>query len=289
MYSLHDITSVCPKLEPIASDERNCREEEHLRNHSDGQMNTFAAVSLDNNNTVTMTTAQLDQYKKMSSVDKRIHERTTTDNTSPYEMKSIGAIDQQVPDESYRTPGEIPDGQILNVYTAVPVYENGSHEVFYYSVSTPERGPDSPAGTRGTYGYDTVSYERIPSKQTVAPEGLSARQSSTYGTMPCDQVSPNREMQPYSMVNQEKTPRYQMNTHRGTHRALTSYEVGVEHAHSCSCTCHHPTTQATSHFPAFGLRNERPSVIMVPASWNGVMSDTTAKVNYVNINTSLAL
>lgn len=281
MYSLHDITSVCPKLEPIAVDEfSDCRKEErlYLQNQSKGRKDSFAVISPDNNNTVTMTTTQLDQYKKTSIVDTSIAERTTTNGTSPYDMKSIGTIETQVPDQAYPTDvsiGEMPEGHILNVYTAVPVYENGGHEVYYYSVGAQDRGINNQAETGGTYGYTPDSYEPIPNKQTVAPEGFSTHQSSSHATLPGDQLGPSKELQPHSMASQEKAPLYQMNMYRNTHRAMTTYEIGIQH--TCSCSCHQ-TSHVSSHIPAFGLRNERPSVIMVPASWNGSMSDATAKV-----------
>lgn len=283
MYSLHDITSVCPKLEPIAVEEvSDCRHEERLclQSQSNGHVDSYAVVSSDNNNTVTMATTQLDQYKKTSIVDTSIPERTTTNGTSPYDVKSIGTIERRVADQAYPTGvsvGEIPEGQILNVYTAVPVYENGGHEVYYYSMGTHDRGIDNQAGTGGTYGYAPDSYEPISSKQTVAPEGYATYQSSSHGTMPGGQVGAKRELQPYDMVSQEKAPLYQMNTYEDTHRAMTTYEIGNQQRHSCSCSCHQ-STHASSHIPAFGLRNERPSVIMVPASWNGPMSGANAKV-----------
>lgn len=291
MYSLHDITSVCPKLEPIGSDEGDCREEERMyhQNQSNGQIEHFAVVPPDNNNTVAMATTHLDQYKKTAIVDTSIHEKTTTNDTNPYDMKSIGAMEAQLPDQAYRAGGsavEMSDGQILNVYTAVPVYENGGHEVFYYSVGSQDRGLDNQAGTGGTYGYTSESYEGITNKQAVAPDGFPAYQSNTYGTLPSDQLGPKGELQAYSMVSQEKAPLYQMNTYRGTHRALTTYEIGIQQKHSCSCSCHQ-TTPGSSHIPAFGLRNERSSVIMVPASWNGLTSDGTAKViSLINLHLS---
>ncbi|XP_078350047.1 uncharacterized protein LOC144634873 [Oculina patagonica] len=277
MYSLHDITSVCPKLEPIAVDDvTDCRQEERLclQKQSNGHVDSFAVVPPDNNNTVTMATSQLDQYKKASFVNTSIPERTTTNGTSPYDVKSIGTIEAQVSNQAYATGvsvGEIPEGQILNVYTAVPVYENGGHEVYYYSVGTQDRGIDNQAGTGGTYGYAPDSYESVSSKQTVVPEGYSTYQSSGYGTMLGDQMDPKRSQQPYDMVSQEKASLYQMNTYGGTHRAMTTYEIGPQPRHTCGCSCHQ-TSHGSSHIPAFGLRNERPSVIMVPASWNDSMS-----------------
>ena len=279
MYSLHDITSVCPKLEPIAVDEvSGCREEERLRlqNQSNGHMNGYSVVVPDNNNTVAMTTTQIDQQKKTSFVDTSIPERPTTNGISPYGMKSIGIIETQVPDQVYPTDvsvGEMPEGHILNVYTAVPMYENGGHEVYYYPVGTQDKGIDN----QGTYGYTPDSYEPISSKKMDAPEGFSAYQSSTFEKMPDDQVDPKRELQPYSTVSHKNAALYQINTYRGTHRALTPYEMGVQEKHTCGCSCHQ-ASQASSHIPAFDLRNERPSVIMVPSSWNDSMSHPTAKV-----------
>lgn len=283
MYSLHDITSVCPKLEPIGSDEVDCREVESMypQNHSNGQVEHYAVVSPDNNNSVAMTTTRLDQYKKTANVDTSIHEGTTTNDSNPYDMKSIGVMEAQLPEQAYRASGsaiEMSDGQILNVYTAVPVYENGGHEVYYYSVGSQDRGVDTQVGTGGTHGYPSESYEGITTKQAGASEGFPAYQSNTYGTLPSDQLGPKGEVQAYNMVSQEKAPLYQMNPYRGTHRALTTYEIGIQPKHSCSCSCHHQSTPASSHIPAFGLRNERPSVIMVPASWNGLISDVTGKV-----------
>ena len=282
MYSLHDITSVCPKLEPIGSDEVDYREESMCpQNQSNGQMEHFAVVSHDNNNSVAMTTTHLDQYKKTANVDTSVHEGTTTNDTNPYDMKSIGAMEAQLPGQAYRAGGsaiEMSDGQILNVYTAVPVYENEDHEVYYYSVGSQDKGVNTQAGTDGTYGYPSESYEGITNKQAGASEGFPAYQANTYSRLPSDQLGPKGEVQAYSMVSQEKAPLYQINPYRGTHRALTAYEVGIQPKHSCSCSCHHQTTPATSHIPAFGLRNERPSVIMVPASWNGLISDVTRKV-----------
>lgn len=284
MYSLHDITSVCPKLEPIVSDEVDCREVEIMypRNQSNGQMEHYAVVPPDNNNTVAMTTDRLAQYKKTTNVDTIIHEGTTTNDTNSYDVKSIGGMEAELPaEQAYRASGsavEMSDGQILNVYTAVPVYENGGHEVYYYSVGRQDRGVDTQVGTGGTYGYPSESYEGITNKQAVAPEGFPTYQSNTYGPLPSDQLDPKGQVQAYSMVSQEKTPLYQMNPYKGTHRALTTYEIGIQPKHSCGCSCHHQTTPALSHIPAFGLRNERPSVIMVPASWNGLISDFTGKV-----------
>lgn len=283
MYSLHDITSVCPKLEPIGSDEVDCREVESMypRNQSNGQMERYAVVPPDNNNTVAMTTDHLDQYKKTTNVDSSIHEGTTTTDTNSYDMKSIGAMEAELPEQVYRASGsavEMSDGQILNVYTAVPVYENGGHEVYYYSVARQDRGVDTQVGTGGTYGYPSESYEGMTNKQAVAPQGFPTQQSNTYGIPPSDQLGSKGEVQAYSMVSQEKSPLCQMNPYRGTHRALTTYEIGIQPKHSCNCSCHHQTTPALSHIPAFGLRNERPSVIMVPASWNGLISDVTGKV-----------
>ena len=283
MYSLHDITSVCPKLEPIGSDEVDYREDESMypQTQSNGQMEHFAVVPHDNNNTVAMSTTHLDQYKKTASVDKSIHEGTTTNDTNPYDMKSIGAMEAELPEQAYRAGGsaiEMSDGQILNVYTAVPVYENGGHEVYYYSVGSQDRGVDTQAGTGGTYCYPSESYEGIANKQAGASEGFPAYQSNAYGTLPSDQLGPKGDVQAYSMVSQEKVPHYQMNPYRDTHRALKTYEIGIQPKHSCSCSCHHQSAPASSHIPAFGLRNERPSVIMVPASWNGLISDVTGKV-----------
>lgn len=363
MYSLHDITSVCPKLEPLASEEACCREEEGLRmmNHSSGQLDTFVRVSTENNNSVVMASNQLDLYSKAPSVGISVYEGTTTNNTIAYEVKSVGTVTKTLPDEAYHantsgemsnaqikipfeiksngigneayhanTPGtmsngpikipyeiksigtiekplppeevyptsvsaEMSHGQILNVYT-VPVYENGgSHEVYYYpmGVDTQDGGlvtQPTQAGTPGAYVYDSGydSCERTRSKPVVAPapEVLPAYQSSTYGTMPREQVGPDGKLQPYSMVSQDKVPSYQTNTYWGTHRALTSFEIGAQQRHSCNCSCHH-SDPGSSHFPAFGLRNERPSVIMVPSSWNGVMYDATGKVSCCMDNTLL--
>ena len=284
MYSLHDITSVCPKLEPIGSDEVDCREEESMypQNQSNGQLEHYAVVPPDNNNSVAMTTSHLDQYKKTANVGTSIHEGTTTNDTNPYDVKSIGAMEAQLSEHAYRAGGsavEMSDGQILNVYTAVPVYENGGHEVYYYSVASQDRGVDAQVGTGGTYGYPSESYEGTMNKQAVNPEGFPTYQSNTYGTaLPSNHLGPKGEVHAYSMVSQEKAPLYQMNPYKGTHRALTTYEIGIQPKHSCSCSCHHQSSPASSHIPAFGLRNERPSVIMVPASWNGLISDVTGKV-----------
>ena len=374
MFSLHDITSVCPKLEPLASDESCCREEESLRlmNHANGQMETLVRVSAENNNGLMMESGQLDVYGKTPCVEMSVYEGITTNNTIayevksmatvvktlpadayhgnasgqmsyatvkiPYEIKSIGTIEKPIPfgskpngieksrpDEAYhsntcgqRSNGaikipyeiksigsiekpllpedsyptsvseEMPHGKILNVYT-VPVYENGgSHEVYYYPMEsdTQEGGAisqTSQAGTPVSYvydsGYDPCERTRSKPEVTPSPAGLAAYQSSTYGTIPRDQLGPDRLSPPYDVLNQDKAPGLQMNTFRGTHRALTPYEIGAQPRPSCNCSCHH-SDPGSSHFPAFGLRNERPSVIMVPATWNGeVMSDAAGKVS----------
>lgn len=374
MFSLRDITSVCPKLEPLASDESCCREEESLRlmNHANGQMDTLVRVSAENNNSLMIESSQLDVYGRTPCVGMSVYEGMTTNNaiayevksmatvvkTShgnshhanasgqmsyatvkiPYEIKSIGANEKPIPfgskpngieksrpdevhhsntcgqisngaikipyeiksigttekpllsEESYPTnvSEELPHGKILNVYT-VPVYESGgSHEVYYYPMEsdTQEGGAisqTSQAGTPFSYvydsGYDPCERTRSKPEATSSSAGLTACQSSAYGTIPLNQLGPDRLSQPYDMLSQEKAPGLQKNTFRGTHRALTSYEIGAQPRPSCNCSCHH-SDPGSSHFPAFGLRNERPSVIMVPATWNGeVMNDAAGKVS----------
>ena len=275
MYSLHDITSVCPKLEPVSDeDERN--EEENLSNHSD----TFSEEFPVNNSTILVTVSE---YKTAVNGDTSIHEGSTTNDKGPYDNTSISQTSDTPSEQTTLTntsachtavSTEMSEGQNMNVYTKFPVYESGGQEALYYPMSAAERPLHTPSGTREIYANNVDFYERVFPRQNGAPEGLPAYQSSIYGTMAYEPMPSKEEYSPYQAL------------YGGTHRALTAYEMGIPLKPCCNCPCHLPAA-ASSLVPAFGSRPQRPSVIMVPSKRNGAFWDATSKVTFISFNTRL--
>ena len=281
MYSLHDITSICPKLEPVDSDEGECNENEGLVNYSDSQAKTLTLTenSPINNNTVHV---KVSEYNIAANGNTSIHERTTTD-MGPCDNISISQSNVMVPklttvsNTSTSHTGicmETPEIQIRDVYTTAPVYENNGHEVLYYPVSTAEKVLDIQNGTHVTYTNNSVSCERMLLQQNGAPEELPAYQSSIYGTIPHDRMASKGGFSHYQGLT----------TYSGSHRALTASELGIHPKPCCQCSCHFPVS-VSSHAPAFELKSQRPSVIMVPAkssqNLNSAFWNATSKVIFI--------
>lgn len=271
MYSLHDITTVCPKLEPV-SDEGECNEEEQS-NHSDGNTDTLSEEFPINNNTIQI---KVSEYKTTTNGDTSIHEGTTTNGRASYDNISISQSSGLYPEQATaRHAGvsvEIPQGQIVNVYTTAPLYENGGHEALYYSVRT----ADTVTGGQEIYANETDTYEMMVPQPNGAPEELPGYQSSIYGTLPYVPMTSTQQFSPYQGIS----------LYSGTHRPLTAHEMGIQTKPCCNCPCHLPDS---SHEPAFGLKSQRTSVIMVPADRNKNASyDATSKVILIELNARLA-
>ena len=94
MYSLHDITNVCPKLEPADSDEGECNEDENLSNHFGSQTNTTEGFEVNNS----IIHEKLSEYDKANG-NTSIPERTMRD-TRPYDNISISQSNDVVPEQT---------------------------------------------------------------------------------------------------------------------------------------------------------------------------------------------
>lgn len=101
-------------------------------------MEYYVVVFFDNNNIVVMMIDCLVQYKKMINVDMIIYEGMMINDMNFYDVKLIGGMEVELfVEQVYCVSGfvvEMSDGQILNVYMVVLVYENGGYEVYYYFV-----------------------------------------------------------------------------------------------------------------------------------------------------------
>ena len=276
MYSLHDITSVCPKLEPVDSDEGECNEDKNPSNHSDSHTSTFGEGFPVNNNTVHV---KVSEHNTTVDGNTSIHEGTTR-HMVPYDNISISQANGMVPGQTTANDTttshsgismEVPEIQIRNAYTMAPVYVNSSHEALYYPVSTTESTLDVQKGTQASFTNNSDSYERMFLQQNGAPEGLSVYQSSIYGTIPYDRMTSKGGFSPYQGLS----------PYSGTHRALTASELGIQPKPCCQCSCHFPVS-APADAPAFESKSQRPSVIMVPAksseNLGGTFWHATSKV-----------
>jgi len=265
MYSLHDITTVCPKLEPV-SDEGECNEEEQS-NHSDSNTDTVSEEFPINNNTIQI---KVSEYKFTANGDKSIHEGTTTNGEASHDNISTSQSGDLLTDKTITTDTtarhvEMPQGQIMNAYTTAPLYENGGHEAVYYSVSTADTG----TGGQEIYANETDTYEIMVPQQNGAPEGLPGYQSSIYGTLPYVPMASKEQFSPYQRIA----------LYSGTHRPLTAREMGIQTKPCCSCPCHLPDS---SHQPVFSFKTQRPSVIMVPSDKSAASLDAMPKVNFLH-------
>ena len=256
MYSLHDITSVCPKQEPV-SDEGEFSEDEDLSNHSNAQMERMSDEIPLNNNTV-------------ESGDTSVHEGLTPNSNDSHNNIPISQASDILPDQTAVTNTDgsegMIEGQIMKGYTTGPVYENGGHEEHYYPVSSTGTVVDTETVNQGIYTYNVES--RIIPQQYGVPEGLPAYQSSIYGTMPYVPMTSKGEFSPYQGLS----------VYSGTHRSLTLYEMGIQRKPCCNCPCHLPVSSPVpAPAPAPQLKRQRPSVIMVPSK-NEAFLNTNSKV-----------
>ena len=251
MYSLHDITSGYPKLEP-ASDDGECNEDDNLSNNSDGQMDAMSEeFPLDNN----IMHVNVSEYNAITNGNALLHRRSTISLASDISSDQT-AVTKTPADNTGVSMGNFGE-HIMNVHTSAPVYENGirSHgrEALYYPKITNERALHNRTGTQGIKVNGTYSYtEKLP-QQNGAPEGLPDHQSSIYGIMPYVPTVSKGGFSPYQGL-----PLYS-----GSHRSLTAHEMGIQLKPCCNCPCH---LQESSQLPAFDMKNQRPSVIMVPAT-----------------------
>lgn len=258
MYSLHDITSVCPKIEPV-SDEGEFHEEDNVSNHSDSQMDRMSEEFPVNNNTIHI---KVSEYKSTENGDTSFSEGTTTSSMGSHDNISISQASDVLRDQAAVTntstgPADVsvgvPEGQLVTVYTTAPVYQNGAPEALYYARN----------GGREIYA-NNIEPRMFP-QQNGAPEGLPDYQSSLYGIMPYVPMASKGGFSPYQGLS----------LYSGTHRSLTAYEMGIQLKPCCNCPCHLPDS---SQLPALDLvKNQRPSVIMVPAK-NDAFLDSDAKV-----------
>ena len=261
MYSLHDITSGYPKLEP-ASDDGECNEDDNLGNYSDGQTDTMSEEFPLDNSIMHVT---MSEYNTTTNGNRLLHERSTTNSTGLHDNISFNQASDMLSDQTAvakTSAGNTGvsmgnfEEQIMNVYTSVPVYENGNHdrEALYYQKITNERALHNRTGSKGIKVNGIYSYaEKLP-QQNGAPEGLPDYQSSIYGMMPYVPMASKGGFPPYQGLS----------LYSGTHRSLTAQEIGVQLKPCCNCPCH---LQDSPQLPALDLvKNQRPSVIMVPAA-----------------------
>ena len=262
MYSLHDITSVCPKMEPV-SDEGEFHEEDSVSNHSDSQMDTMSEEFPVNNNNNNNNTIQIKvtEYKSIENGDTSFHEGTTTNSMGSHDNVSISQASDGLRDQAGVTNTSavptgvsvgVPEGQLVTVYTTAPVYQNGAPEALYFARN----------GGREIYSNNIES--RILPQQNGVPEGLPDYQSSIYGIMPYVPTASKGGFSPHQGLSM----------YSGTHRSLTAHEMGIQLKPCCNCPCH---LQESSQLPAFDMKNQRPSVIMVPSK-NDAFFDSASKV-----------
>ncbi|XP_068694985.1 uncharacterized protein [Montipora foliosa] len=268
MFSLNEITSVCPKVETL-SDEGECDGDDTRSNHSDGQTDRMSEeFPLDNKtalhrkeiedttaeNCITVTNGSMNRHDHESVTEQRdkISVNHSSISTSSAENRALS---------SEKTAGQI--------YTMVPeAYQRcGQEGVFSARTIT-----ESKLETRNDFFQEAyanqIKSSKIP-QSTRVPEGFPNNQSSIYGAVAS-----------VPMVSKRNFPSYQgFYVYNGTHRSLTPYEMGIRRKPCCNCPCHIPTS---SYVLAPEVTDQRPSVIMVPADGNEVFSDASSKVDTVS-------
>ena len=282
MYSLHDITTVCPKLEPVDSDEGECNEVRNLNQRQEREVGAFAERFAINNNTIHVKESE---YNTTAKGDKSLPVRTTTNGLAPYDNVSTTQSSNMFPEQLTVTnttashtavsmDTSTPEIKIGSAFTVVPIYEINGHEGQYYPVSVAESVPDTQKSTQQIFSSNNIdSHKGTFLQQNGAAEGLSSYPSSIYGTVPYDYMASNSGLSPYQGLA----------SYSGTHRALTPYEMGLQAKPCCQCSCHLQVSASSAHLPVYDLQSQRPSVIMVPSkvpgNLDGGIWGSNAKVN----------
>lgn len=285
MYSLHDITSVCPKIEPVDSDEGETNEQgdmDRLHSQAKSSVEDFPI----NNNTVH---GKVNEYDTTLKGNRTSLERLSTNSLAPYNNVSTTQSGDLFPSKhitvTYSTANnttvsmDTPEIQIGNAFTVVPIYEINGREGQYYPVSVAENSHDIQNGTQHTYRNNNSknkTYGKTFLQQNGGPEGLPAYRSNFYGKMPYALVASSVGLSPYQGLP----------TYSGTHRALTAHEMGVQVKPCCQCPCH-LQLPPPSHMGAVDMKSQRPSVIMVPAKLDQAFVGANSKVKLFCVNIAL--
>lgn len=275
MYSLHDITSVCPKIEPVDSDEGESDEQgdmDSLHCQAKSSVEDFPI----NNNTVH---GKVSEYDTTVKGDRTSLERLSTNSLAPYDNVSTTQSGDMFPKQmtvTYATANhttvsmDTPEIQIGNAFTVVPIYEINGRERQYYPVSPTENSRDIQNGTQHIYGNNNSknkTYGKTFLQQNDGAEGLPAYRSNFYGKMPYALMASNVGLSPYQGLP----------TYSGTHRALTAQEMGLKVKPCCQCPCH-LQLPTLSYITAVDMKSQRPSVIMVPAKLDNAFVGAVSKV-----------
>ena len=197
----------------------------------------------------------------------------------------------------------------LNSHERVPSYHlNHQPEISQMSNQYPAYQTNT-NGTIPAYQVDTQG--SLSAYQNGVSESVSSHQISTNMAPPSVYTSSHATVPLHHMAdtptsqsgNGEKNTNYQATYHPGMstyygdysfhdyQQGMPFWQTEAHHmtpthpersaAHSCNCCCHGQND--TSHHPAFGTKNQRPSVIMVPVSWSSSDSGTShlpLKVKY---------
>ena len=175
----------------------------------------------------------------------------------------------------------------MSSHTGVPLNHRETNmlaasDMSYTTVAVNHKDANMPASS------DVSSRMAVPLNYTgtdmVAPSDMS------YMTVPLYQRDTQEEM-PASMVNnvryQPASYQVEVSSYHGVHTPHESLKVQQVHQRQiydvgpakgqrgstcCDCCCHSSPQSESYYLPTFGLESQRPSVIMVPVSWNNTAS-----------------
>ena len=131
-----------------------------------------------------------------------------------------------------------------------------------------QNGSSSRIGTEMVASSNAMSHSTVPLHHLAVQDGLTTSQMGEkvrYQTMPYHPEI--RFLSGHNSHESLQTQQFHQSHDAGQHRSPSS----------CHCCCHPPSENESCYSAVLGVETQRPSVIMVPVSWN----NSTSRISHV--------